>query len=91
MNYIIHVPLNYKVILIYTLNVFFLSCSLSKLRLCCVHDKKNVYTESTNTFICQFAILFKMSKLIHLPLNLVRTDHEILFLNSKLFLKLSFI
>lgn len=36
----IHVPLNYKVILIYTLNVLFLSCSLSKLRLCCVHDKK---------------------------------------------------
>lgn len=35
--------------------------------------------------------LFKMSKLIHLPLNLVRTDHEILFLNSKLFLKLSLI
>lgn len=53
--------------------------------------KKNVYTESTNTFICKFAILFKMSKLIHLPLNLVRTDHEVLFLNSKLFLKLSFI
>lgn len=53
--------------------------------------RKNVYTESTNTFICQFAILFKMSKLIHLPLNLVRTDHEVLFLNSKLFLKLSLI
>lgn len=53
--------------------------------------KKDVYTESTNTFICKFAILFKMSKLILLPLNLVRTDHEILFLNSKLFLKLSLI
>lgn len=52
---------------------------------------KKVYTESTNTFICKFAIFFKMSKLIHLPLNLVRTDHEVLFLNSKLFLKLSFI
>lgn len=32
-----------------------------------------------------------MSKLIHLPLNLVRTDHEVLFLDSKLFLKLSLI
>lgn len=53
--------------------------------------KKNVYTESTNTFISSFAILFKMSKLIHLPLNLVRTDHEILFLHSKLFLMLSLI
>lgn len=55
--------------------------------------KKNVYTESTltNTFICSFAMLFKMSKLIHLPLNSVRTDHEILFLNSKLFLILSLI
>lgn len=53
--------------------------------------RKNVYTESTNTFICKFAILFKMSKLIYLPLNLVRTDHEVLFLNSKLFLKLSLI
>lgn len=53
--------------------------------------RKNVYTESTNTFICKFAILFKMSKLIHLPLNLVRTDHEILSLNSKLFLILSLI